>query len=208
MNRQKLPAAFAVVLALFLGTLPASAKSKKVLIVYFSVTENSRTDAVSSASITTINGKKTGTITALAGMIQKATGADMYSIRTATAYPADRNAVINDAKQEQTLNARPILTTHIRNFNDYDTFIIGYPTWWYDMPQVMYSFFDEYDFSGKTIIPFNTHNGSRFSGTIETIKRLEPKAKVINDGFTVNERDAAKAQSNVDTWVKRLNLPE
>lgn len=60
------------------------------------------------------------------------------------------------------------------------------------MPQALYSFFDEYDFSGKTIIPFNVHNGSRFSGTIESIQELEPDAEVITDGFTVSERDVAE----------------
>ncbi len=67
----------------------------------------------------------------------------------------------------------------------------GHAIWWFDMLMAMYSFFEEYDFAGKTIIPFNVHNGSRFSGTIATIQELEPDAKVITDGFTVNERDVA-----------------
>lgn len=70
------------------------------------------------------------------------------------------------------------------------------------MPQVLYSFFDEYDFSGKTIIPFNVHNGSRFSGTIETIQGLEPEATVITDGFTVNERDVPNAAGDVADWLE------
>ncbi|MFR5787297.1 MAG: flavodoxin [Christensenellales bacterium] len=92
----------------------------------------------------------------------------------------------------------------MENFDQYDTIFIGYPTWWYDLPMVMYSFFDEYDFSGKTIIPFNTHNGSRFSGTIQTIEQLEPNATVIENGFTVNERNAAKSQSDIDKWLTGL----
>lgn len=74
------------------------------------------------------------------------------------------------------------------------------------MPMVMYSFFDEYDFSGKTIIPFNVHNGSRFSGTIETIQELEPDAKVITDGFTVSERDVAEAAGDVAEWIRGLEI--
>lgn len=77
----------------------------------------------------------------------------------------------------------------------------GHAIWWYDMPQALYSFFDEYDFSGKTIIPFNVHNGSRFSGTIDTIKELEPDATVIEDGFTVSERDVADAAEDVAEWL-------
>ena len=83
---------------------------------------------------------------------------------------------------------------------------MGYPTWWYDLPQVMYSFFDEYDFSGKTIIPFNSHNGSRFSGTIETIAELEPEAEVITAGFTVNERDVADAGADIADWLRGLGF--
>lgn len=80
----------------------------------------------------------------------------------------------------------------------------GHAIWWYDMPQVLYSFFDEYDFSGKTIIPFNVHNGSRFSGTIETIQELEPEATVMTDGFTVNERDVPDAAGDVADWLEGI----
>lgn len=80
-----------------------------------------------------------------------------------------------------------------------------FPTWWYDMPQTLYSFFDEYDFSGKTIIPFNVHNGSRFSGTIETIQELEPDATVITDGFTVNEKDVPDAAGDVADWLEEIS---
>lgn len=86
----------------------------------------------------------------------------------------------------------------------YDVIFVGYPTWWYDMPMALYSFFEEYDFSGKTIVPFNVHNGSRFSNTIATIQDLEPDAEVITDGFTVSERDVAEAAGDVADWLKGL----
>lgn len=63
---------------------------------------------------------------------------------------------------------------------------------------------DEYDFSGKTIIPINVHNGSRFSGTIDTIKELEPGATDMEDGFTVSERDVADAAEDVAEWLNGL----
>ena len=68
----------------------------------------------------------------------------------------------------------------------------------------LYSFFDEYDFAGKTIIPFNAHNGSRFSNTIETIAELEPDAEVIEDGFTVNERDVPDAAGDIADWLEEI----
>lgn len=74
------------------------------------------------------------------------------------------------------------------------------------MPMAVYSFFDEYDFSGKTIIPFNVHNGSQFSGTIETIQELEPDADVIENGFTVSEQEAADAAGDVASWLADLGF--
>ena len=128
----------------------------------------------------------------------------MFSIRTETVYPTDGGELIDYADQEQAENARPVLTSHIDDLDQYDTIFIGYPNWWYDMPMALYSFFDEYDFSGKTIVPFNVHNGSRFSGTIQTIQELEPDATVIEDGFTVSERDVADAAGDVADWLADL----
>lgn len=112
--------------------------------------------------------------------------------------------MIDFAAEEQDDNARPELTSHIENLDEYDTIFIGYPNWWYDMPMVMYSFFEEYDFSGKTIIPFNVHNGSRFSSTIETIQEMEPDATVITDGFTVSERDVTDIAGGVADWLQEI----
>lgn len=86
----------------------------------------------------------------------------------------------------------------------YDTVFIGFPNWWYDMPMALYSFFEEYDLSGKTIIPFNVHNGSRFSSTINTIQELEPEATVITDGFTVSEQNVDEAVGDVAAWLDEL----
>ena len=131
-------------------------------------------------------------------------GGDLFSIRTSVVYPADGGELIDYAAQEQEENARPELTTHIENLDGYDTIFIGYPNWWADLPMAVYSFFDEYDFSGKTIIPFNVHNGSRFSRTIQTIQELEPDATVMEDGFTVSEQTVAEAAEDVAAWLEGL----
>ena len=139
-------------------------------------------------------------------MIQSETGGDLFSIQTSVGYPSDGGKLVDFAAEEQNRGDRPELTSQIENLEDYGVIFVGYPTWWYDMPMVLYSFFDAYDFSGKTIIPFNVHNGSRFSGTIQTIQELEPEANVITDGFTVSERSVADAAGNVAEWVKGLEL--
>ncbi len=182
----------------------ADTDGSNILIAYFTAGENSDVDVVSSASVTTVDGEAKGRLRAVADMIQTQTGGTLFSIQTSVDYPGDGGALIDYAAEEQEEDARPELTSHIENPDDYDVIFVGYPTWWYDMPQALYSFFDEYDFSGKTIIPFNVHNGSRFSGTIETIQDLEPDAEVITDGFTVSERDVAGAAGDVADWLGGL----
>lgn len=183
---------------------PGNQDESKILIAYFAVAENSGVDAVASASYTTVNGENVGRVRALANMIQAETGGDLFSIQTSVVYPTEGDALIDFAAEEQDENARPELTSQIENLDEYDTIFVGYPNWWYDMPMVMYSFFDEYDFSGKTIIPFNSHNGSRFSSTIDTIQELEPDATVITDGFTVNERNVADSAGDIADWLDGL----
>lgn len=178
--------------------------NENILIAYFTAAENSGVDAIASASYSMIDGQAVGRIRAVADMIQDKVGGELFSIQTSVVYPADGAELIDYATEEQANNARPELITHIENLDQYDTIFIGYPNWWGDMPQVLYSFFDEYDFSGKTIIPFNVHNGSRFSRTIQTIEELEPGTTVIEDGFTVSEQTVADAASDVAAWLEEL----
>ncbi|MFR7985750.1 MAG: flavodoxin [Clostridia bacterium] len=172
-------------------TVSVPTDSDKILIAYFTAAENSGVDAVASASVTDIDGSAVGLTRAVADMIQDETGGELFSIRTSEVYPANRDELIDYAAQEQEEDARPELTSHIDDLDQYDVIFVGYPNWWADLPMAVYSFFDEYDFSGKTIIPFNVHNGSQFSGTIETIQELEPDADVIENGFTVSEQGGA-----------------
>lgn len=183
----------------------AASGGSHILIAYFTAAENSGVDAIASASYTTIDGQAVGRVRAVADMIQENVGGDLFSIRTSVVYPTDGGELIDYAAQEQDENARPELTFHIEDLDQYDTIFIGYPNWWADLPMAVYSFFDEYDFSGKTIIPFNVHNGSRFSRTIQTIEELEPDATVIEDGFTVSEQTVAEAAPDVAQWLENLD---
>lgn len=186
----------------------AATETGKVLIVYFAVAENSNVDAISSASVTEVNGEAKGLVRTVAEDIQAVTGGDLFSIETSVDYPGNINDLIDYASVEQENDERPELTSHIENLDEYDTIFVGYPLWWYDLPQVMYSFFDEYDFSRKTIIPFDVHRGSRLSGTPDTIQELEPNATVISDGFTVSHERAAESvadvAADVEEWLHGL----
>lgn len=135
-------------------------------------------------------------------------GADLFSIQTSVDYPGDIDELIDYASSEQEEDVRPELTSHIENLDDYDTVFIGYPLWRYDLPQVMDSFFDEYDSSGKTLIPFDVHNGSRLSDTVGTIQELEPDARVITDGFAISQSTVAEETESVaeevSSWLQGL----
>lgn len=122
-------------------------------------------------------------------------------------YPTDNFESLEEiARAELDEGQRPVMRTELENLEDYDVIFVGYPIWWYDMPVVMYTFFDQYDFSGKTIIPFTTHGGSRLSGTVETIAELEPEAQVSDQALTISRNDVEGAASEVADWVASLNL--
>lgn len=178
------------------------------LVVYFSYFENANlpvgVDASASASIQVWNGKNTGNTGVVANIINEKVGGDIYPILVVDKYPADYDETVNRGRNEQNRNYRPQLVNHIENFNDYDTIFIGFPNWWYDMPMAMYSFFEEYDFSGKTIIPFVTSGGSGFSNTVSTIKSLEPNATIL-EGVSINGRRAMRAEADVTEWLEELN---
>lgn len=101
----------------------------------------------------------------------------------------------------QNEGARPELKTEIENLDEYDTIYLVFPNWWGDMPMPVYSFLDAYDLSGKKINVFITHEGSSFSGTIDTIKELEPEAEVT-EGLAVRGGSVAEEEDNIRQWVK------
>ena len=175
-----------------------------ILVVYFTPAENSGVDAISSATVTTWNGEEMGAAEVLANMIQHNTDSDMFSIQTAVNYPLDYDELADYAKNEQDNDILPELTSHIDNMEQYDTIFVVYPAWWYTMPQAVYSFFNEYDLSGKTVIPCATHAGSRLAGAPSTIEGLEPNATVISDGFSVPASDVADAENDVIEWLGQL----
>ena len=182
------------------------ASAKGILVAYFTAAENGEYDAISEATVTTYNGKEMGGAESIADMIAEKTGADKFSIQTVKKFPTKYEDLADAAKAQQDAKELPELATHIDDIARYDTIFVVYPAWWYDMPQVMYSFFDEYDFSGKTIIPAITHEGNRRAG-FDSIKRVEPDANVITDGFAVTSSKAADAKADVDKWLNSFDLP-
>ena len=104
-----------------------STEDGKILIAYFSAGENSDVDAVSSASVTTVDGEAKGRLRAVADMIQAETGGELFSIQTSVKYPGDGGELIDYVAKEQDEDARPELTSHIENPDDYDVIFVGFP---------------------------------------------------------------------------------
>lgn len=180
-----------------------------LLVAYFSYAENAAlpddVDASASASIQPWNGALTGNTGVVADMIAQATGADLFSIRTVEQYPDTYDATIDQGQQERSEGARPELATHLENLDSYDTIFLGFPNWWGDMPMAVYTFLDEVDLSGKTVIPFVTSGGSGFSNTISTIQQMEPQA-TVQEGLSISGSSATGAQQQVESWLSELGL--
>ncbi len=176
---------------------------------YFSYAENAElpedVDASSSASIQTWNDVLTGNTGVIASMIAEATGADLFSIQTTEKYPDSYDATIDQGQEERNADARPELSTHLENADAYDVVFLGYPNWWGDMPMALYSFLEETDLSGKTVIPFVTSGGSGFSNTISAIESLEPEASV-QEGLAIRDSGTLEAQEQVNEWIAGLGL--
>ncbi len=174
-------------------------KDSKVLVAYFSMPDNVDDSTVN------INGQTLGNNQYFAQVIQEATGVDVFRIEAATPYPTDHATLVDQASKEQNENARPAIKDAIQNFDQYDTVFVGYPIWWSDMPQIMYTFFDTYDFSGKTLIPFGTHGGSGWAGTPAKIAQLEPSANML-DGLSISRNSIENAHDQIVQWVSSLTL--
>ena len=186
-----------------------AAAQSSLLVAYFSYAENAAlpddVDASASASIQPWNGTLTGNTGVVADMIAQATGADLFSIRTVEQYPDTYDATLDQGQQEQSDGARPELATHLENLGSYDTIFLGFPNWWGDMPMAVYTFLDEVDLSGKTVIPFVTSGGSGFSNTISTIQEMEPQA-TVQEGLSIGASSATGAQQQVESWLSELGL--
>ena len=144
----------------------------------------------------------------IAEMIAEATGADLFQIRANYDYPEGYDACKEVASQEKANNARPELAEAI-DISGYSTIFVGYPIWWGDLPMAVYTFLEGKDFTGKTIIPFNNHEGSGQAGTVGEIKTACLGAEVLN-GLAVrgsiaqDEQDSAR--DTVLAWLQAMGF--
>ncbi len=149
-----------------------------------------------------------GNTAMMAALIAETTGGDLFEITTAVPYPEDYATMLRVAQEEIDTDARPELAAQVENMADYDVIFIGYPIWHGRMPQAIYSFIESYDLTGKTVIPFNTHEGSGQSGTQSVIENALPDCTVLQglavQGKTAQE-DEARTRELIDAWLGDLN---
>ena len=189
------------------NTQPTQSGESKVLVAYFSMPETTNPNNMTTEeanSTVVINGEVLGNTQYMAQVIQRTTNADIYRIEPQNPYPTDHTTLVAQAREEQDQDTRPAIKNAVSDFDSYDTVFIGYPIWWSDLPQILYTFFDTYDFSGKTVIPFSTHGGSSFAGTPAAIQRLEPGAKML-DGLTISRNNIQDAEQEIVSWVNGLD---
>ena len=180
----------------------------RILVAYFSEPlPDNGVDATTSASRLVVNGDLYGSVQYMATIIGEETGSDMVRIQMTTPYPQDYTTLANQANQERQNDVHPELATSIENFDDYDVVFVGYPIWWYQMPMAMYSFFDEYDFAGKMIVPFSSHGGSGWSGTVDDIAGMEPQATMVN-GYSISRNNVAGSADGIRQWLQEIGVVE
>ena len=172
---------------------------KRVLIAYFSrPDENYNVGTV-----------EVGNTEVMAGFIKDYLGenADAFKIDPVVAYPASYDECLDVATNEKNSDARPeFKNSDSLNLNNYDTIFIGYPIWWGNVPMIINTFLEKYDFSGKTIIPFNTHEGSGEAGTYSYIKNKMKSSTVNTNGLALTGKNARQetSRSTVENWLKEL----
>ncbi|MBR0167325.1 MAG: SUMF1/EgtB/PvdO family nonheme iron enzyme [Synergistaceae bacterium] len=156
-----------------------SSKRKNILIAYFTWSGNTQ---------------------GIAYEIQKQTGAEIFEITPEKPYSESYNTVLREAQRDQHRKARPKLKDHVKNFADYDVIMLGYPNWWASIPAPVATFLEEYDFAGKTIMPFCSHGGGRFGQSLTAIAKLAPKA-VITEGLSVHYSGGGRLKDDISRWL-------
>lgn len=141
-----------------------------------------------------------GNTEVIAEYIQEFTGADLFKVEPATEYPADYMECIDVAKKEQQQDARPEIKETLESIVDYDTIYIGFPNWWGTLPMPMFTQLEQLDFSGKTVKPFVTHEGSGFGSSQRDLKKLCEGAEV-KKGLSIPGANVYDAKDTVKAWV-------
>lgn len=188
---------------LLCASVPAFAEEAPahVLVVYFShAGENYNVGVIEEG-----NTAKMGKI------IAEQMSADIFELVPVIPYSNVYDEVLDQATKEQRTNARPEYEGEIENWEQYDTVFIGFPIWWGNIPNIIYTFMDSYDFTGKTVISFNTHEGSGQAQSQRDVTDYLPAANVLK-GLAIRgskaQNDAEGTGTDVVNWLKNIGLAQ
>lgn len=205
---------FCICIVLLTAGTTRAAKSdatpfSRILIAYFSLYGNvdypDDVDVAASASIVLTEGKRFGATQHIADQIQVRLGGDLFLIETAEPYPDSFQDVIDQNHAEAANNTLPALESTVENMDQYNVVFLGYPVWNMTVPQAVRTFLEAYDFSGKTIIPFCTHDGYGSGQSYRDIAIACPDSTVL-DGLAIDSSEVLAAEEPLNDWLSKLNL--
>lgn len=185
------------------------AEGSHILIAYFTWADNTVVEDPSSVDVdatTSASVLAPGNAAKLAAWIQEAVGGDLHSIVVEEPYSSDYDECLDRAAEEKADNARPALATHVENMEDYGIVFLGFPNWWYTLPMPVLTFVEEYDWSGKTVVPFVTHGTGGLASTIRDLTAALPEDTTILDPIGVYRPEVDESQAAVQDWLAGLNL--
>ncbi len=181
--------------------------NKKILIAYFSRADNTIVrdpSAVDIQATTSASLLPPGNVTIMAQLIQQHAGGDLFAIKVQQPYPENYEQVLNQASDEAVKNARPPLASHVENMADYDIIFLGYPNWDYGAPMAVRTFLEEYDLSGKLIIPFCAHGTGGLSSSVRQISQSVPHS-TVGTPIGISRTDMDKASQLIENWLSTLS---
>lgn len=150
---------------------------------------------------------RTGNTEVLAEMIEEQTGGNLFEITPAEPYPEDYDETVERFRRERDENARPEISSSVEDITQYDVVFVGFPNWGDDMPHIVYTFLEQYDFSGKTLIPFCTNGGGGFGNSIAGLESTCPDS-MIAEGFECSGSNVENETDEVVDWIASLGLEE
>lgn len=153
-----------------------------------------------------VNGKiqnlSVGNTEIAANILQKLTGASLFKIEPVVAYSDDYSECIEEAKKDLQQRARPELTAYPDSIAAYETIYLGYPNYWGTMPMAVFTLLEHFDFSGKTILPFCTHEGSGMGKSEADLKKVCPNA-IIRKGLAIHGAFVNQSEEKIIEWIRR-----
>lgn len=166
--------------------------SKKLIAFYSRADENYVNGMIKTLEV--------GNTEIAAEMIHDLTDADLFKIEQAEPYSKDYNECIAQAQDDQRKDAHPELKSYPESLDDYDVIYLGYPNYWSTMPMAVFTFLEHFDFKGKTIKPFCTHEGSGIGSSIADIQKICPDA-LVEKGLAIHGANVKRAINDIKEWI-------